>query len=135
MDQPSTQDHTATMKYLEENMQFQQSLVDDLVEMKKKAEEGLRAPLSQKQQNDMSIYKQQCQQHGKDLDSVKKFPRTLGSVFATSGIYTDVKHENTVDWALVKLDQERFPNITSNLVSPNEQIFTYIKIDSNKISF
>jgi len=135
MDQPSTQDHNATMKYLEENMQYRQGLVNDLLEKKKKAEEGLRAPLSQKQQSDMSIYQQQYQQHCKDLDSVKKFPRTLGSVFATSGIYTDIKHENTVDWALVKLDQERFQNITPNLVSLNEQVSTCRKINSNKFSF
>jgi hypothetical protein len=110
------------MNYLEKNMKYYESLVNDLLEKKQQAEDGLRAKLNPKQPSNISDFQQQCQKLSTDRDSIKNFPRKLRSVFATSGIWIDPNHENTVDWALVNVDAQRFNQIPVNLVSFNEQI-------------
>ncbi|PMD42944.1 hypothetical protein L207DRAFT_563751 [Hyaloscypha variabilis F] len=114
VDQPSTQDHDATMNHLREGSQAYQQRVDQLLSKQRDAEEGIGRPLSQKQENDLSVYRGVLQKHNQHHNTINNFSRRFGSVSATSGIYTDETYGNTVDWALVDIDQQRFNQLPHN---------------------
>jgi hypothetical protein len=117
MDQPSGADHDARLENFKDIRIDYNDDLKDLIEKQDQAQQGLRKPLSQKQLEKIEWFKNMIEEIDKNTDEAKNFSRHFGKVFSCSGITIDPNHNNTVDWALISLDEDRFRNIPCNTVS------------------
>ena len=110
IDQPSTQDHQAYIRELQQQIQDDERVLCTWLQRKEAAEAGIAKVLSQKQLDDIPKFSGRIAKNQHLLSEINIPSRRFGTVVKSSGIKLDASWGSIIDWALIELDKTRFDN-------------------------
>lgn len=121
MDQPSTQDHRALIRYHKHLQEDTRCRIQRIEQWKSDAEAGLRGQPPARVLDQLATHISHLPELQRREAAVHSFggtnERLFGDVFYAPALSINVKHDNLNDWALIRLHSGRFAESPKNLVS------------------
>jgi len=115
MDQPSTMDHQLLLKSLTVKYEAADNELEAIKTKKHVADNGGK-PLTEYQKRQMNKCEHEKNEANRQKLDAENFERHFGYAVYSSGYTLNLKHNNFMDWALIRLDENRFKKRPENMV-------------------